>query len=614
MCGIGGIYLKSGYEVAIAPLLREMLRLQRHRGPDGQRAWQLLDGHLGLCHTRLGILDLEARSDQPMHSADDRLTIVFNGEIYNYRELRTELERTGHMFRTRSDTEVLIEAYRAWGQQMLCRLRGMFAFAIYDSHTQILFCARDRVGKKPFVYAETKYGLVFASELPAVKAFTGVDTTFDHDAIAAMLLHNLRHIPDPYTAYRGIKRLRAGHAMIVKDGVILDYWRYWTPTPSGGPYTSEKLRELLEESVLVRQQADVPVGAFLSGGVDSSAIVALMQSNTREPVNTYALGLDKDDEDVVRARAVAKYLGTHHKEYYFHPEEQWDILNRLIKAHGDPIMLLPLVHTYTLSRAVRADGIKVVINGNGADELFYGYVGQSRTLAVSLMLDRLASIRPIFAPLKHTRASLLAAMPGHRKASYYQALSSGVWANCLSKDARSLVKNRAAEELKYWGDLCPSQHYIDESSFTALMVENTHSVTIAGDLPAMAASIEARSPFLDQNIVSFALGTPHDAKILRDKKNVVLKAILRNAVADLMPAEILNAPKRGFGHGIQERALLLGSWKKKAEDLFYQPNTIGGLLSTEAIYKNWENFKKNKSPAGPVAKQLAIQIWAKESI
>lgn len=615
MCAIGGIYLNPGQTMDLRSHLEAMVQIQHHRGPDARGHWLLNDQSLGLCHNRLSILDLTEAGNQPMHSADQRYTIVFNGEIYNYLELQQQLIAQGSQFRTHSDTEVLLEAYRHWGEGMLAKLRGMFAFALYDHAEGSLFCARDRVGKKPFVYAQTPQGFIFASEIPAVHRVTGVDTAHDHDAIAAMLLHNLRHIPDPHTAYKGIKRLRAGHAMRVRQGMIETTWRYWTPTPSNQPITPEQLRAILEESIALRMRADVPVGALLSGGVDSSAIVGLMRQHTSSPIHTYALGFDRDDEDLRRARLMASKLGTKHKEFYFDSDEQWAIFQKLLKIYGEPIMLLPLVHTYALCSAIRDDGIKVVMSGNGADELFYGYTGHIRTLKISRWLDRLAFMRPLFKPLSSSRFAVLSQPPGKRKAALYKALANDEWGTLFSEESRRHLANRAAEEMEYWGDLCPSKQFIDESNFVGLMVENTHSVTIAGDLPAMAASIEMRSPFLDQEVISFALATPVEHKIPSPPNPSWLKAILRDAVSDLIPRELLTAPKRGFGMGIQEAMVLNGPWKSHAEDMFSSPKDIDGLIDLSQLNRIWSGFKEGGSQdASLIAKVMAIQTWARGEV
>jgi asparagine synthase (glutamine-hydrolysing) len=609
MCGIGGIYLKAAGELSLVKCLQRMLDIQRHRGPDADGLWLTEDQHLGLCHNRLAILDLTESGNQPLHSADNRFVIVFNGEIYNHKELRSDLEFMGAVFRSHTDTEVLVEAYRFWGEDMLQKLRGMFAFGIYDRESKNLFCARDRVGKKPFVYAQTAGAFIFASEIPAVKQVKGVNKDYDHAAIAAMLLHNLRHIPDPHTAYQGIKKLRPGHAMVVRDGQVQRIWRYWTPTPSKDHITPERLREILEGSVRLRMQADVPVGALLSGGVDSSAIVAIMQAQSRSPVHTYALGFNSDDEDVHRARLMAEQLGTRHREFYFDPEDQWKSLENLLRIYGEPIMLLPLLHTYALSRAIQEDGIKVVLTGNGADELFYGYTGHIRTLRVSRWLDRLAPVSDLLLPLRSSKLGWIAARPGERKAAWYRSLADSEWAHFLNADAQSHLANVAAEELAYWGDLCPSPHFIDESNFVGLMVENPHSVTIAGDLPAMAASVEFRSPFLDQEMVSFALATPADKKIPDLKNPNWLKAILREAVADLMPDTLLKAPKRGFGMGIQEASVLAGPWRQRASQILESAHDASGMFDPALIRTEWQGFIAGRVPASRIAKMLAIQLW-----
>ncbi|WP_257293429.1 asparagine synthase (glutamine-hydrolyzing) [Endozoicomonas sp. YOMI1] len=609
MCAISGIYKKPGHNIGLKKYLERMLEIQHHRGPDAQGLWLSKAGGVGFAHNRLSILDLSEAGNQPMHSPDGDYSIVFNGEIYNYRELHQQLKAKGSLFRTHSDTEILIEAYRHWGETMLHHLRGMFAFALYDHADGSIFCARDRVGKKPFVYAQTSGGFVFASEIPAVRQVEGVDAGYDHDAIAAMLLHNLRHIPDPHTAYRGIKRLRAGHAMRVRQGTIENIWRYWTPTQSNIPTTPQHLRTTLQEAIALRMRADVPVGALLSGGIDSSAIVAMMQEYVTQPIHTYALGLDRNDEDLRRAKLMAQQLGTIHKEFYFDPEEQWRIFNQLIATYGEPIMLLPLVHTYTLCRAIRDDGVKVVLSGNGADELFYGYSGHINTLRISQVLDKVTPLRSILKPLKYTRLSWLAVKPGARKAAFYNSIARSTWKHCLSNVAIDTFANRAAEELEYWGQLCPSGHYIDESNFVGLMVENTHSVTIAGDLPAMAASIEIRSPFLDQEVIDFALATPAELKIPDINNKDWLKAILRDSVHDLLPESLLKAPKRGFGSGIQEADLLRGAWRDRAEEVMESPNLVGGLFNKARIQQQWKGFLNGDVVASQVAKQLALQCW-----
>jgi len=373
MCGIGGVWLSSSAaldRLDLSAVLTRMSKRLEHRGPDEQGTWWDQQVGIGLCHTRLAVLDLSPTGRQPMLSADGRLAATYNGEIYNWPELRFTLEAHGVRFRGRSDTEILLEAYRLYGTDVLWHLRGMFAFALFDREKGILFCARDRIGKKPFVYSETPGGLIFGSEIPAVLAVPGCDTTLDHSALAALLLHNVRQVPDPWTAYRGLRRLRPGHAMIVRHGRIERIWRYWSPDFATRPVTPAELRETLEESVRLRTVADVPVGALLSGGVDSSAVVGLMRRLSRERIRTYALGFDRKDEDLRRARVMADQLGCQHREFYFEPGRQLSGLGKLGAASGGAVMILPQDHACELCGAVGDDGIKVALTGNGADELF----------------------------------------------------------------------------------------------------------------------------------------------------------------------------------------------------------------------------------------------------
>lgn len=614
MCGIGGVYSRPAVRLDVRDICERMLVHQRHRGPDGGGVWLASNGRVGLCHTRLAILDLSPQGAQPMTSADGTLVITFNGEIYNWQALRARFIGQGRAFRTGTDTEVLLAAYEEWGIEMLSHLRGMYAFALYDTRADVLFCARDRVGKKPFVYSETQTAFAFGSEISSVLSLPGCGRELNCEALAGMLLHNIRHIVDPHTAYRGIERLRAGHAMLVRGGRIEKIWQYWKPQPAVGEITPECLREKLEEAVQIRMVADVPVGALLSGGVDSSAIVAMMAKYSSEPIRTYALGFDAQDEDLRRARVMATHLGCAHKEYYFDADRQWELFRKLIAVHGEPIMLFPLIHAYELCEAIHDDGVKVVLGGHGADELFYGYTGHVRTARISALLALLGPFTKTVASISGFARSplfaMLAASPGARKAVFYRHCELRDWFPVLNSDVRATLHNAVADQLSYWGRVCPSNHFIDESNFCALMVESTHSVTISSDLPAMMASVEMRAPFLDQEIVDFALATPVHKKVPWIAPLNRLKWILRQAVRDLVPNELLFAPKRGFGFGIPQDEILRGPWRKHGDDLFDSPNDAGGLFDTCALRSAWNQFKQRGSGGSNVVPNMfAIQYW-----
>jgi asparagine synthase (glutamine-hydrolysing) len=609
MCGISGVLLKKNCVDDLTSILKCMVSLQSHRGPDFNATWISEKDNFGMGHNRLSILDLSSDGNQPMQSLDKNLTIVFNGEIYNYLELKEKLHNSGSRFNTETDTEVLLEAYRCWGEGMLQKIRGMYAFAIFDHKKSLLFCARDRIGKKPFVYADLKDKFIFASEIPAVLKGMNSDNELNYSAVASIFLHNMRHIPDPYTAYKEVKRLRPGHAIIVKDGVLVKEWRFWEPTLSSLQPTPSNLLRLLEESIKIRMRSDVPVGALLSGGIDSSAIVAIMKKFSEEKIHTYALGYDELDEDIIRARQMSKYLDTKHKEFFFDSDDQWQIYNNLIAVYGEPIALLPLIHSYTLCREIKDDGVKVVLTGNGADEIFYGYSGHIRTLRVSKILEKIYPFRSCLKFLQNTKLSWLSEEVGSRKASYYATNASAIWHHIISDDAIDDLVNYSEEEMRYWGQICPSNSYIDESNFVSLMVENTHSVTTACDLPSMSSSVEMRAPFLDQDLISFAISTPAHLKIPKKKPQNYLKAILRDSVNQYLPKNILTASKRGFGMGIQEKDVFLGPWKKQLEFIFSEPDDLGGFLCKSKINSLWKNFNNNKKHANIISKILALQIW-----
>jgi asparagine synthase (glutamine-hydrolysing) len=432
-----------------------------------------------------------------------------------------------------------------------------------------------------------------------------------------MLLNNMRHVPDPHTAFAGIKRLRAGHALRVREGRVLSIKRWWTPAPSHIERTPERLRELLEECTRIRMVADVPVGALLSGGVDSTAIVAIMQRASREPVRTYALGFDAKDEDLHRARTAARGMGCLHKEFYFEPARQLDTFKRLMRTLGEPIMLLPLSHSFQLCEAIRDDGIRVVLVGHGADEIFYGYTGHVRTARVS---DWLAAMDPLLGLLPRQLAGtgvlpaslrFALARPGRRKAQLYLNSQQKCWQDIIAADVQEQLSNVAAEEMAYWGEIATSRHFIDESNFCALMVEDTHSVTTSADLPAMLASVEMRAPFLDPQMLAFAFGVHYRDKVPTSNTEGRLKLILKQAVADLVPKELLYASKRGFGMGIQEEMVLRGPWRQFAEELLCGADDLDGLFRPDGIAQLWRRFcDGNSSGTATISRLVAIQYWA----
>jgi asparagine synthase (glutamine-hydrolysing) len=606
MCGIVALFRKSR-DVALEPLLGPMLDGQAHRGPDATGTWIDPDGQVALGHNRLAIVDLSPLGNQPMASADGSLQITYNGEIYNWRELRQGLEARGRHFRSQSDTEVILALYAEYGVDMLEQLRGMFAFALWDSRKRQLFVARDRLGKKPVILGESAAGLVVASEIPTARRWPGLDLAVDPDALGLYLLRNLRHVPEPWTFWRGLRRLPPGHAMIAQDGRVVREWRYWHPRFDPRLVSAEEVRAMFDEAVALRRIADVEVAALLSGGVDSSGICQAMVAQGHAGLRTYALGRDEADEELARAQGMARRLGTRHRSFVFDAKRFHAHHTALIRRFGEPIALLPLAHAYELCRQIRNDGVKVVMTGHGADELFYGYTGHFRQAQLSDALAWLpAALRPVargVAPLLpagvlHDGALVAGHAPGARKTALYADEAAAAPLAPVSADV-------VRPWLATWMD-APPDAYIDESAVIGLMHENLHSVQIAGDLPAMLASVECRCPFLDHKLVELAWATPYRSKV----SNGRLKAILKDALASRVPAELLDAPKRGFGYHIQEAAVLAGPWKAEVDAAFAQLDDLGGLLDRRAVAAIKQRFDARPEPntAQLVAKLYAIQI------
>ncbi|MCZ6524883.1 MAG: asparagine synthase (glutamine-hydrolyzing) [Alphaproteobacteria bacterium] len=618
MCGIAAIALKQS-SPELGGWVRAMTAAQRHRGPDFEDTLVAGNGRVALGHTRLSIVDLSPRGHQPLANEDESLWLVFNGEIYNHAELRRGLEQKGHRFRSATDCEVILHLYEDQGPDLLARLRGMFAFALYDERSGVLFCARDRLGKKPLVYATTPKGLALASEIPALAPFPGIDSAIDATALGLYLLRNLRHVPDPWTLYKGVRRLPPGHAMEVRDGRVSRLWRYWRPEFTPRPTTVEEVRAAFDEAVALRRLADVEVAALLSGGVDSSAVVEAMVSQGSGPVRTYALGRDEGDEELVRARRAARHIGTRHREFYFDPERQHRHLETLLGLHGEPVMLLPLLYAHELCRRVRDDGIKVVMAGHGADEVFYGY-GSHNDLALLTPLLSLApaGLRPFaarlaraFPPASRAREALLVAgaAPGRRKGALYRDEGRRLWAELLDLDERERRLEGALDEwLGVWLGDAPPPAYIDEASLLGLMHENAHSVTIAGDLPAMAAGVEVRCPFLDHELVELGWRVPWRDKVPSWRNGRRNKWILKLALAERLPQDLLYAEKRGFGYSISEEEVLRGPWKARVDDAFATFDDVGGILDRAAVRRLKAAFDRRQGvPAMLIAKLYALQ-------
>jgi len=571
MCGINAIMRSTGR--VTDTMLNAMSRKTEHRGPDSFGSFISKDKKIGLVHNRLSIIDLSKRSNQPMFDANKRLTIVFNGEIYNYKQLSEELSAKGHTFETKSDTEVILEAYKEFGVGCVSHLDGMFAFVIYDTLDNTLFIARDRMGEKPLVYCGGDGYFVVSSEIPALLSTGLIKKEINKEALGHYFLRNLYNVPDPLTIFKGVYKLKAAHYMIIKDCKIIRYERYWRPSFKKIKRNNEldEFRKTLSAAVESRTISDVPISVLLSGGVDSSSVVALIKERN---VRSYSFGADSNDEELKRAKEAASRFNTSHKEVIIRPN-QLKIIGDLISIYGEPIYLLPLSYAYSIANEIRKDGVKVALTGNGADELLFGYDGSNRLMFISYLF-KLTDLLPrglfsfisrFFSGENKTVLSMMSVDMTKRKGEAYRLESKQLLPNLLSSPSYNELKNVDFGSLiDEASAICDSEWYIDYAYWCGLILENSHSITISGDLPAMYHAVEFRSPFLDHKLAEFSFSLHPSKKVgsLFDKsKN---KLILKKVMENTLPKHLLYAKKMGFGYNISPRDRIRGEWKNEIEE------------------------------------------------
>jgi asparagine synthase (glutamine-hydrolysing) len=606
MCGIAGILTRAGAGVDQA-LLRRMTDTIAHRGPDGHGFH--VDGAAGLGHRRLAIIDVEGGA-QPMGTEDGAVWISYNGEVYNYRELRAELLGLGHRFTTSSDTEVVLRAYVQWGPDAVSRLRGMFAFAIWDGRRRQMVLARDRVGIKPLVYAWDGTTLRFASEIKAILQDGGVARDLDWDAVADYFTYH--YIPSPRTVFRAIRKLPpASYLVCPLDGGEPTLRRYWDlrMAPEHGVKDAEwvaRLQALLDETVRGHLVSDVPVGAFLSGGLDSSTVVACMARASDRPVRTFAIGFDDASFDELEyARLVAARYRTQHVELVVKPDVM-EILPRLAWQFDEPFADASAVPTYCVSRITR-EHVTVALSGDGGDESFAGY----RRYADALRLDRHAAL---LRPLRPLLRAVAARLPeGARGRGRLQALAASRVERYLRlmtyQDERALASLLTAEA---GGDAVPSrterfERLADEAGTrghlsTLQYLDVRHylpeDILTKVDRTSMLVSLEARVPLLDHVLMEHVATMPERMKFRDGAGKHVLKAAMR----DRLPAAILSRPKMGFG-------VPLGAWLRKelkdlaADVLLDRRARQRGILRPLAVERLLEAHQHGRH-------DLSARIWA----
>jgi asparagine synthase (glutamine-hydrolysing) len=549
MCGIAGFVLLD--DRAPRALIEAMCGEIRHRGPDDQGVH--LDGGCAIGMRRLSIIDLST-GHQPISNEDGSVWIVFNGEIYRYQDLRADLMARGHTFRTASDTETLIHLYEEEGEAGLSRLRGMFAYAIWDARKQKLLLARDRFGKKPLYYAALPGGLYFASELSCLRR-AGVPLEPDRDALR--LYFQFNYIPDPYTAYRVIRRVPAGSWMTYQGGAIAQgrYWRMPEPALEAPPGLTRadaaaRVREKFDEAVRIRMIADVPLGAFLSGGLDSSSVVASMALQSKEPVKTFSIGFeDSRHSELPLAALVAKKYNTEHHEIVVRPDSI-GIIQKFVKHFGEPFADSSAIPTFLVSEFA-ARYVKVALSGDGGDELFGGYTSFRKVQELARLdlvpgaVKKLASWVSARLPYRAPGKNYLHMISRRTSMERYLAL------NYAPYHMRSRLLRpdwMVPGEAGYIARMMPECLLGDAADPLAQAMYFEATANLIGqmlvkvDRMSMANSLEVRCPLLDHELAELAATLPHCWKIAAGQG----KQIFREAVGDRLPPELFRHPKTGF--------------------------------------------------------------------
>ena len=617
MCGIAGVLKWQPDGVDSAPVLERMSAVMRHRGPDAAGLWFSDDRRVGLAFRRLAIVDLSATANQPMANEDGSLRVVFNGEIYNHAEIRRELKALGgHQWKTdHSDTEVILHAFEQWGIGFLERLRGMFGIALWDARRRELWLIRDRIGIKPIYYSVRPGKLSFASEIKALLEDPTQPRAVDEDA----LFHYLSFLvtPAPDTLFQGIKKLPAGCWLRIREDGQMHTERYWDPWNKVEPRpniteaeASGELLERLRDAVRLRKVSDVPVGVFLSGGIDSSTNTMLFSEGETQPVQTFSVGYDQEYQSYTNelryARLIADKVGARHHEIILRQQDALDFLPRMVELQDEPIADPVCIPVYFVSKLARDNGVIVCQVGEGADELFCGYPFWDDILRKQQLTSRPGMNLANAAAMAGLRVA------GHERSLLYEQLRRArcgqplFWggAEAFSQRGKELLLSPRLRQ-RFRGRT--SWDYIEtvHRRFTSQAWEPSplHWMTYLDlnlrlpelllmrvDKMSMGTSIECRVPFLDHKFVEFALSLPQSVVYRRGQP----KSLLKKAVAGMLPPEIINRPKQGFGVPITEWFVdLLGDTARSVlrefarETDYFDPREIEELIRRRRTNQIW---------------------------
>jgi asparagine synthase (glutamine-hydrolysing) len=631
MCGICGVVGQADEH-----LIKSMLSRLAHRGPDDEGIYITEtsdDRRAGLGHRRLSIIDLSPAGHEPMSDASGEIWLTFNGEIYNFKELRGELESLGHKFRSDTDAEVIIYAYREWGRAFLARLNGMFAFAIWDCRDETLLLARDRLGIKPLYYAETPAGFAFASEIKAILAIPGFERAVDTEALDQFM--TFLWTPDPKTAFRGVSKLPPAHYLIYQRGraEVFEYWdvRFDEDDSLSESEWVERLRGQITRSVRAQMIADVPLGAFLSGGLDSSSIVALMTEAATQKLTTYTFGFRSEDlrydiieDDVKYARTVGQKFKTDYREHFLEPRVM-ELLPKLVYQMDEPVADPAIITSYLICRAAR-ERLTVLVSGMGGDEIFAGYPRHAAVkIAEAYNLIPSFLSRPVVAALPGARPGKLtalfrntkklarsAALPERERylgfGTYFtQAEKSDLYSGDLKNATTGFDPYR--EHRKYFDrvageDFINQMLYIDLKTFLPCL-----NLTYT-DKTSMAASMEVRVPLLDHELVELTAQIPARLKL----KSFTGKHIFKRAAEKWLPREIIHRKKAGFSAPI--RAWLVNDLRGIVEDLLSESNVRRRGYFDYGFVRRLidENLAGREDNGLKVFQLLWLELWHREFI
>jgi len=623
MCGIAGFTVTGNFNAPVEETLNKMGEAINHRGPDSHGNY--IDADVALRHQRLSIIDLSANGHQPMFTNDERYVTVYNGEIYNYPELRKELVEEGHQFRGQSDAEVLLALYERVGKAVLDRINGMFALAIWDKKEKTLFIARDRLGKKPLYYSFKNNQLLFASEIKSILQVPGVSRNIDHEALVDYF--HYQYVPDTKCIFADIEKLPAGHWMELKDGK-LEVRQYWDLSFANQSNETEEqiagtLLENLDDSVQLRMVSDVPLGAFLSGGVDSSAIVGLMAQSSSEPIKTCSIGFDEERfNELEHSRKIADLFSTNHHEYIAQQNLEQDF-QEITSFFDEPFADPSLIPTFYVSKLARQN-VTVAISGDGGDENFAGYTKYLTDQSENNIRNKIPEV------LRNTVVGSLANIIGRprnnvlrRANSLLSTLSSDpdyaffttncffnetLWQQISNDDLKQATSGyHPADYTRDYYQAADTDDHLSKLLYTDIKTYLVGDILVKVDRMSMANSLETRAPILDYKLMEYAATIPSKLKL----NNTETKYILKKSLESLLPNDILYRQKMGF-------SIPLAQWLSHEFNHLFETNVLAsdsGLsnyFDTDVIRKLWQShLSGNHNHADELWSLLIFETWWK---